>query len=189
MLHLERAQKIQGWCNLDDMTWLASKAQTANVIIEIGIWRGRTTRIFCDNCPGSIYSIDHWKGNTNNTHQQEVVTDPKRRKSLIDKFRVDFKSVLNSGKLTVIEDDSCGTSLILEKLLKFRGGADLVFIDGDHQFESVLFDISNYRNLVSPKGVLCGHDYKWDAVKKAVEGSFKETGYQLGTENIWYVQY
>lgn len=36
---------------------------------------------------------------------------------------------------------------------------DSVFIDGDHEYESVVADITEWKPLVLPGGILCGHDY------------------------------
>jgi predicted O-methyltransferase YrrM len=36
---------------------------------------------------------------------------------------------------------------------------DLVYIDGVHTYEQVKKDIENYRKIVKPNGLLCGHDY------------------------------
>lgn len=45
---------------------------------------------------------------------------------------------------------------------------DMIYIDGDHSFDSVSTDIRLYHNLLSPNGVMFGHDLNWDGVKAAV---------------------
>jgi len=36
---------------------------------------------------------------------------------------------------------------------------DMVFIDGSHDYAHVAGDISMYRQLLRPNGILCGHDF------------------------------
>jgi len=45
---------------------------------------------------------------------------------------------------------------------------DLVFIDGNHQYNAVLMDIELYWPLIKSGGMMAGDDYDWPGVKKAV---------------------
>ena len=45
---------------------------------------------------------------------------------------------------------------------------DLIYIDGDHRFPQVYSDLSNSWKFVKTGGVLCGDDYSWEGVKRAV---------------------
>lgn len=63
------------------------------------------------------------------------------------------------------------------------GVFDLVFIDADHNYESVKADIAAWRGSLKPGGIMCGHDYEGDlygefpGVTRAVNEAF-------GAENI-----
>jgi hypothetical protein len=49
--------------------------------------------------------------------------------------------------------------------------ADLIYLDGSHDYEDVACDIAAYRPLLTPGGVLFGDDYDtWVDVRQAVEG-------------------
>jgi predicted O-methyltransferase YrrM len=54
-------------------------------------------------------------------------------------------------------------------LKSFSGSFDVVFADGNHQFEFVLSDLKEGWRLTSPGGVLCGDDFRWPGVQSAVE--------------------
>ena len=41
---------------------------------------------------------------------------------------------------------------------------DFVFIDGNHSYENVLEDITEWTKKVKPGGIVAGHDYKEDKV-------------------------
>jgi hypothetical protein len=63
---------------------------------------------------------------------------------------------------------------------------DLVYIDGEHTTEAVYEDLKAWYPLVQGHGILCGDDWSWDSVKKAVERFAREK--QLTIEasgNFW----
>jgi len=63
------------------------------------------------------------------------------------------------------------------------GLAEMVFIDAGHEYEEVKEDIEAW----TPKAtkMLCGHDYQFPGVKKAVMEKF---GVPKVIDTIWYVE-
>lgn len=61
---------------------------------------------------------------------------------------------------------------------------DFIFIDADHSYEQVYKDIVGCRELLSPNGIISGHDYgSWEGVARAVHELLPE----FKTHNsIWY---
>ena len=51
-----------------------------------------------------------------------------------------------------------------------------VFLDGDHRYEAVKLDLEAWWPKVSPGGVLCGDDFLWPGVRKAVLDFFRPSG-------------
>lgn len=49
------------------------------------------------------------------------------------------------------------------------GNLDFVYIDGDHETDSVLLDALMYRSKVRPDGLLLFHDTPWPKVKLALD--------------------
>lgn len=47
---------------------------------------------------------------------------------------------------------------------------DLIFIDGDHRYEGVKRDFENYRDMLSPRGVILFHDIDPDHAFKTTVG-------------------
>lgn len=63
--------------------------------------------------------------------------------------------------------------------------ADLIYIDGAHDYISVLYDVMMWKTRAFR--IICGDDYdeNWPGVKKAVDEVFKK---KLQVEgNLWYV--
>jgi len=59
--------------------------------------------------------------------------------------------------LTIIADDSTRPDVV-SYVRRIVEKVDFLFIDGGHSFECVLADITNYRPLVRPGGIMALHD-------------------------------
>jgi predicted O-methyltransferase YrrM len=52
---------------------------------------------------------------------------------------------------------------------------DFIYIDADHNEDSVYLDIKNYINYLNKNGVMAFHDYSYDTgVKKAIERAIED---------------
>lgn len=62
---------------------------------------------------------------------------------------------------------------------------DMVYIDADHSYDSVKKDISNWFYKVKNGGIICGHDYYMEEVKKAVDEFFGEGKVKYFRDSSW----
>lgn len=62
---------------------------------------------------------------------------------------------------------------------------DLVFIDGSHDYDVVKQDIMKSLPLLKTGGVLCGHDFHYPPIKKALD-ELLSGGYQDVAGEIWF---
>jgi len=62
---------------------------------------------------------------------------------------------------------------------------DLVYIDGLHTVEGVMFDVSNYRTLISKGGFVSGHDYGWGNVRHVLGIQFNDTIDRVFKDHSW----
>lgn len=123
-----------------------SRSFHPKTVIEIGIQRGSTAKLILDNSPwiekyiGIDVTSDY---NTPLPQQQlevpkivgECVKDDPRVELII---RPNGTRDLNPSDLPV---------------------ADLIFIDGDHSLNGVLYDTQLARQVVRKGGIICWHDY------------------------------
>lgn len=86
--------------------------------------------------------------------------------------------------------------LIREESLSFAENSvdkfDLIFLDGNHTYSNVLSELRVFWNLLEEGGVLCGDDYEWPGVKKAVDQFAQEKNlitYFLSKESRGYPTY
>jgi predicted O-methyltransferase YrrM len=182
---LARARAIDGWMSDAELRWLANAARSCRLIVEVGCYKGRSTRALADHCPGVVYAVDPWDGgylNDDDTQARWLDT----RKARLD-FERNLADHLKSGRVIQVISRFDDAMPRLEREVG-TGRADLVFIDGDHRYEAVLEDIALARQLVRPGGTLGGHDYthpSWPGVKQAVAQAYGST-IRL-CSSIWWV--
>jgi hypothetical protein len=69
---------------------------------------------------------------------------------------------------------------------------DFVFIDAEHSYRSVKADIYAWHSKVRIDGLLSGHDYHMDGVRRAVDGFAEERGLTVQhigfPAHVWLIQ-
>lgn len=65
---------------------------------------------------------------------------------------------------------------------------DFVFIDGSHDYTSVVKDINNYLPKVAPGGVIGGHDYnlRFFGVVNAVNDTLGYDNVSIRSDYTWF---
>lgn len=179
-LNLTAAFACDGWMEPDELIWLAEQAQTCQMIIEVGCWKGRSTLALADNTTGRVYAVDHWRGTPGDPHLKEVgrLGGPS---GLYDTFRRNLR-----GRDQVIMRPMDASQAALSFAPQ---SADLVFIDAGHEYLDVKHDIETYRPIVKPGGILCGHDYGSEqhrGVTQAVNELLPDV--QRAAFSIWWVR-
>ena len=178
--------EIPGW-TCPAIERLYSRPWTGT-LVEIGVAYGRSIAVLAQHADQSarIYGVDPWvdfMGGDNlppevfeslrahGSPQQACVANLTRC-GLRD--RVELVLGTSAWASTLFDDASC----------------DLVFIDGDHRYESVREDIRAWRPKVRPGGLLAGHDYtlqNFPGVVRAVEEEFGNMGREIDGV-VWSVR-
>ena len=149
-----------------------NKHGRAPSVVEVGSWAGRSAIIMAD-AGATVFCVDHWQGNKNDSGTAGVDGDAAHRAFLENtaKHRA-------AGKITYCrmssEDASRHCTL---------GGKrfDIAYIDAEHDYESVKRDIALWTHLADH--VVSGHDYhSFPGVKQAVSEAFKS---HWVTGNVW----
>lgn len=169
---ISKALTIPGWMSERELLWLANKAARYQYIVEFGSFHGRSTRALADNCSGRIWAVDPWNGDY---PKQNGETFEKVNTYVFPQFCENLKEHIKSGRLIPVRGFSYSFKLPYQ--------VDMVFIDGDHRYETVLKDIDKAMELVKTDGMVCGHDYNWDSVKQAVH---EKLGSVMVEDTIWF---
>ena len=180
------AMGIQGWKTHGELIWMAKKASNASLVIDVGCWRGRTTKAMAAVCPGRIIAVDRksgpYTGDTGRNHILKITSQGK----IIEQFCENLSEEIASGKVVPVFENGTDAR---ERVLGILAGlkADFVWIDGDHDYEDVKADIVFYKALTKSGGILSGHDYEdsFPGVQRAVEELCP--GFRCGLGTSWYV--
>lgn len=146
---------IRGWMGEEELDFLYDIAKDLTVI-ELGSYLGRSAVTLAESAK-KVWAVDPWNG-------QEVgnlVMDGTE----YDQFKENTKDFDN---IQVRKQSS------LDFAKEFKGKVDMVFIDANHSYASVRADIIAW--LPKTKKVICGHDYDFPDVKKAVDELFEIDG-------------
>lgn len=160
------AEKIDGWMSTAELRWLSEQAKTHKVIVEVGSWKGRSTKALTAT-PGVVYAVDHWLGSQN--EQGTFHVEAARGEDIFGVFKANFSREIEVGKVVVERLEATDAARWLKE---HDIRPDMIFIDGEHSTEAVKRDIGLFRPLLAPGGLLCGHDYlvpNWASVVAAVD--------------------
>lgn len=63
---------------------------------------------------------------------------------------------------------------------------DFVYIDANHSYEAVRSDLGMWWHKIRKGGYLCGHDYPYEEVKRAVDEFCSSNGFEMfASKNDW----
>jgi len=155
------------------LQWLYEKASECVNVIEIGCWMGRSTHAFLSGCRGTVYAVDHFKGSPS-----EIDTVHVRAKTE-NIHQIFLSNVGHFSNLVTLKMDSIEASKLFgEKWF------DMVFIDGDHDYQPVKNDIEAW--LPKCKKFFCGHDLAQGGVRQALTEA--GLGFEIVAGSIWMVK-
>lgn len=134
------------------------------VIIEVGTWFGNSAIQMANICKelqinASIICVDTWVG----SYEHYINTEWKESLNLkfgFPNFYYQFLSnVIHKGVQDIIIPFPT-TSISAYKFFQhYDIKADLVYIDAGHEALEVYYDIKNYSEILSEKGIIFGDDY------------------------------
>lgn len=156
---------------------LASGLSMRRVVtaVEVGSWVGSSARVLAGNVH-RLYCVDTWQGNPH-----DRLGEVAQRVGADEVFQTFCR---NMGDKLFRNVFPCrGTSAMWASI--WPSEVDLVFIDANHDYESVKADILAWKPHVRRGGILAGHDYwSFPSVKLAVDELL-----DVQTEgDVWWTQ-
>ena len=168
----ESTTGIAGWTTQRELDRLVILAAQSEDVVEVGCWKGRSTRVLLEHCKGNVYAVDTWEGSGN--YATELMAHA---------FNVFSEFVDNVAEFNNIRICKGFSKDIVSKF--DDKSVDMVFIDADHSYESCKEDIELW--MPKCKKFIVGHDYNesFPGVIKAVNEKFKKVNI---TDSIWWVE-
>jgi hypothetical protein len=164
-------KEIEGWMTKTELAWLAEQAKTHKLIVEVGSYLGRSTRVLCTNTEGVVYAIDDWKG----VGDDRVNGD----KFFYNQFLENTREFVATGRLIPIVQNHRTVNLDISP--------DMVFVDGSHETADVKDDILHWIDKMEPGALLCGHDADFVTVRQALSETIGVIQVIPNTQ-IWYFE-
>lgn len=151
---------IEGWMTDEELEWLRETAQGMKRVVEIGSWKGRSTQALLAAEPQQVVAVDYWPGYRGVKRQF-------------------LKNVGHNPRLALLEMPSLEAA-------KLVYAADMVFLDGAHDYASVSADIRAWRTKA--RRILCGHDYDKNTHPGVVLAVNEAFGHVETVGSIWFVR-
>jgi len=129
---------------------LATVQKNGLVAIEIGSWKGCSSYFLAhvlSHLKGcKLYCIDTWKGNTGTWNIEEGGRFD--IKKIFEYNVAEFSDII----IPINEDSKTAHTQFKDD------SADFIFIDGDHTYDGMLADLTNYYPKLKKGGIISGHD-------------------------------
>ncbi len=166
------ALKIEGWMNEAELRWLAESASKREMVLELGAWKGRSTKVLA-LAQKWCFAVDLWDGEIDGCLTSYECSI---------EFLRNLNNEIRNGKVTPVAIPT--RHVALHWTTPFF---DMAFIDAGHTYQDVHLDIQQCMRVLKPGGLLCGHDYSNDypGVQKAVQ-ELVPTFQRAPGGDIWY---
>jgi len=135
------------------LNYLADKCTKKNsLIIEIGSWKGHSSWVLgrlAKERGGKVICVDHWRGSPTVQHHIDEV----KTKDILAIFRNNMRLMgMEDCVLPMAMDSLTAASLLKDDI------ADMIFIDADHRYSSIIQDIKAWYPKLKTGGIFSGHD-------------------------------
>jgi len=143
-------------------------------VCEVGSWAG-TSAIIMAKAGARVLCVDTWEGNKNDEGCKQYDGSRGTPLEVFKRNTRPYPIQPHVGRSPAAADD-------------FAAGIfDIVYIDAEHDYESVKADIEAWRNKATY--ILAGHDYHvFDGVRKAVFDCFGPSVVPQVEGNVWTVR-
>lgn len=130
-----------------DRESIAEYVNNTHSICEVGVKDGEFFSHLVKNNPKLAVAVDLWDSYTNDNQN-----DLNYSLLEIQKFEESFRKKFSNSK--ILKMSSIQTSTMFDD-----NTFDLVYIDADHTYESVKYDLNFWYPKIKSGGIFAGHDY------------------------------
>jgi len=161
-----------------------------NLVVEVGTFFGGSARFMAHlgiarNLDIEIVCIDTFLGSVEHWHGDQYFKPAgffkNGRPPIFDKFMTNTIRAELTNQITPFPIDSVNGGLTLKR---YGIQADLVYIDGGHEYESVSQDLKVFKDIVRPGGIMLLDDSHYEPIQAAARNILGNTETK-GTKIIW----
>jgi hypothetical protein len=142
-----------GWYPKWNEELLTPQVKDKKLVVELGSWLGKSTRVWLNNSQANVICIDTWQGS---------IEHAKDRKDVIGKLPTLKDTFLNNQRQWAdrVFPVQMNTVQGMGEVFKYDLNPDFIYIDASHQYEDVYTDLSLAYNYF-PTAFICGDDWGW----------------------------
>ena len=163
---------IQGWQSDSPIFRNLITEVKPKIIIEVGVWKGASTIHMLKICrelglDTKIYCIDTWLGAIEFYTRQNSDRNLNLKHGYPQIYYQFISNIINEGFINSVIPIPLPSNVAWQLV----PDADLIYIDGSHEYEDVKNDIVTYKKKLKQGGVIFGDDYgndEFPGVKQAV---------------------
>jgi predicted O-methyltransferase YrrM len=148
-------------------------------LVEIGSYCGESSEIIATHFPNSILNcVDPYEkyteeGSTYDLNKQEL--ELKEAEQIFTIMMSRHTNIRKNKMPSVKYADQVKEESI-----------DFVYIDGNHQYASVIEDLEVWNKKIKLGGIIAGHDFNWGPVSKAIYEFFGRPPVSVFEDNSWF---
>lgn len=165
---------LNGWNSTSEAFELAIREIEPKVIIEVGSWKGSSAIHMARLAPeAQILCVDTWLGSPEMIGTSTPLEKELKRSHGWPQLYFTFISnvIRHVGRERICPLPTAST--VAAKILsELRFQADLIYIDGSHEYLDVKRDIEDYWPLLRSGGIMLLDDFGFVEVNKAVREKF-----------------
>lgn len=182
-------ETVSGWFHhIDKQLYdsMVEKFGDGDIFVEIGSFKGRSASAMAVEIINSkkdikFYCVDTWQGSIEHQKGQSAEDKDVVDGTLLDVFKYNIRSVKNY--INIIQKESA------EAAKEFQDESlSFVFIDASHDYENVKQDINSWYPKIKKGGVLAGHDWFGEDIKKAVYEFCSEHNFKVIESSCWAIE-
>ena len=169
----------QGWNSQHKFLGNTIEQTKPSLIIEVGVWKGGSTlhmakAIQAAGLDSVIIAVDTWLGSWEHWEHQQWFDDLLIQNGYPSLFYTFLTNVLEANVADIVVPlplDSANACILLKHK---KITANMIHIDGGHDYNAVMNDLRGWWPVLAPGGTLVIDDYDpagkvWPSVKAAVD--------------------
>ena len=173
---------MQGWASTHFYLSHAVEELKPNIIVEIGVWKGGSVitmgrRMRELGIDGAVIAVDTWLGASEHWLNREWHDSLRLHDGYPSLYKTFAANIAHEGLQDYVIplplDSVNAAHVLMSKSLE----ADLIHIDGGHDFDSVTNDLKLWWPMIREGGLLIGDDYHpfgdtWPEVRRGFHTFF-----------------